>query len=168
MAKKKKKHDEELSPYHIDKLSRYAPLPKVLFMKWWFAGCIYYLTGFGLNILNIGAIENAIVVGLVIGLMNEYVVKNVIKMMSNSKARLEDHIEVNSSYTKGLLLNILFGIVIALFIAYTYNFINIACINIFDLPKDRVVLPAEPFTFGLFYLGYDYIYIGLRKIIRKK
>jgi hypothetical protein len=68
-------------------------------------------------------------------------------------------------------LNVLYAVVLSFLIAYTYNFINYAIIQIRNLPPNSIVLGAEPILFGIFCLAYDMLFLGVKRLIfcnRKK
>lgn len=158
------------NPYQIDKFSKIPGWVKVTFLKWWVAGAVYYFVGFGLLFTLTSFIDSVIYLGLLLGIVSEYIVNPVIRWMQKSLPNYEDHIIVLERGVKGLLLNILFGFLFSIIIAMTYVGINSLAIAIFSLEKSRIVLGVEPILYGLFYLAYNILFIKIKHFLfrRKK
>ena len=64
----------------------------------------------------------------------------------------------------GFFLNILYSLVILLCVYMLYNVINYAIVGITGA-VDTVPLGVEPILFGVFSLGFDMLFVGMKRLL---
>lgn len=153
------------NPYKIDRLAKIPAWIKVNLLKWWIAGAIYYFIGFGLLFTLSSFIDLVVYMGLAIGIINEYIIKNIILWMERENLSLGHYIEIESKGIKGVVLNFIFGIIISIIIAFTYEGINAGLIQLLGRNQSEVIIGTEPVLFGLFYVIYSTIYLQIKRKI---
>lgn len=165
---KEKKDFRRPDPYSIDRFSRIPMWLKVLFLKFWLAGAVYYFVGWGLFINTTYGLDETLVVGVILGAIIDVFINRIIRMMSRPGLNTEKYIVVRYKGFFSFLVNILYGLLITLAVAYAYTGINLAIIAIFHLASDAIPVGVEPFGFGLLFYGFDSLSCWLRDLIAKR
>ncbi len=155
--------EKELRPYKTDKLSKVPSWVKILFLKFWAAAAAFYFVGIGGTFIPAGDnFKFTIFFGLVIGLVMEYVVKQIVRLMKNSADNTFKYNLINMPGTKSFVLNLLYGILIVEPIIYLGGFMvkNNLWFNFFG---DEAV-GAEPFLIGFLYIVIDSIVVTIKNL----
>jgi len=144
-------------------------------IRWWGAGAIYFFIGWGTGLGNqTDPFDFVFILGVATGLFTIAVLDPLIFSMLDierkngtlyNKKYYERTIVQNISLRSVEIFKSLFIVILVFF---TYNFINIGLIKLFSLPVDRVPLPGEPITFGLFYALFFYLLRWVSGLISKK
>ncbi len=155
---KKKRGGKEFNPYKLDRLSRVPTWIKACFIKFWFAGMVYYLIGFGLS-SYIASTENLVILtGLILGAVVDFLVNPIMRYFESSDKEYNNYIMFPFPLKKfwTLITNILYYIIVAFGVNGIYFIIN-EYIN--------VTLGVEPLLFGLFAVIVDMIFIGIKDLV---
>ncbi len=155
-------HDiEGLDPYNIDKVSKIPYGVKLYFLKWWSGGAVFFLVGFGLNIAGYDLI---FLLGLLMGLCNEYVVHRLIKWMSEPE-QYKKYVMVPFTSFVSLFVNLLYGMVLSVSAFGVYALLRVLATT---LISDTLIVPVEPLFFGLICLGWDRLFLLIKECIQVK
>lgn len=152
------KKDKVLDPYAID---RYAKIPfklQLLIVKWWFGGALFYFVGLGMNIKGYDLI---VYLGMLSGLMNEYMVNRIIKWLTYSRP-LNEVLMVPYFNFKSLFLNLIYGLVLVTLIFMTYSGLNLI---VEQVTRSVFYMPVEPLLFGFLFFFVDLVLLKIRKLI---
>lgn len=163
-----KNQTEQPNPYRIDRLAM-IPVPvKAVLIKYWFAGAVYFFIGQGIASLNtIDQLDLVLVLGIVLGMVMNVFVSNIYRYLETDKPDFAPYMVFRSKKLYVFFLDIVYNIVLSFIIAYTYNTINLLAIHFGWVGEGGVWLTAEPLLYGLFYLLYDYIVLGIKALVRK-
>lgn len=142
---------------------------KVLMIRWWVAGSVYFFVGFGTGLgSSMLFIDFAILLAGVFTLAEMLIVEPIESLYF---LIVDEYVEsIKDSYTKRMkhrLFKFFLNLLIVTAIAYTYNFINLMAIKLLSLDSSAVAIPTEPILFGAMYLGY-YLIVEKLRSIRKK
>ncbi len=159
--KKKKKDKNKLDPYKISPLSA-IPVPiQVGIAKWWCYAAVYYFVGFGMPMLMTSVIDTIFTLGLVLGLVQTFVVSFVVKGICGKEEIYHKYLAVKTKSPFRILLYVLYGWVLTIFVAMTYQIINMLINSIMGYGNGVIKFGVEPLLFGVFMLVYDTAIIRL-------
>ncbi|MBR1938533.1 MAG: hypothetical protein IJ836_06230 [Spirochaetales bacterium] len=145
----------------------YIPtMSKVIFTKFWFAGacCYFFVWGLGLYIPTV--LDLVFITAVAMGFVTDMLTNNVLRYIEVVSTENNKWMMVKSKGMLGLFLNIIYSIVLMACVWLTYNGINTAINSILG-QTDQVPLGVEPVFFGLFYMGYDMLFIGLKRVLAR-
>ena len=141
---------------------------KVIIIKFWFAGAVYFFVGWGLFLNTIDQLDLTLAIGLVLGAITDLMVNRIFRSMEQGGNEYSIYMMFPKKNFANFLFNVLYGIILAFAVAYTYHFINVAAIHIKRLPETSVVLGAEPILFGVFCMAYDMLFLLIKRLLKKR
>jgi hypothetical protein len=158
--------EEELRKYRSGPQIRLKDWLKTLLIKWWFNGaaCFFFLWGLGTVVLNW---ENQLLIlGLAIGFITDLMVNNIFRYYAKTPGANDRWMMFGKKGFASLPLNILYGFLLLFCVVSTYQIINGAVVSLTGR-TESVPLGVEPILFGLFTTGYDFLFIGMKRMIRR-
>ncbi len=162
------KEEVKYNPYEIDKLSKIKPQYKIAFLKFWAAGAVYFFIAIPLGPYLSDLLDLIVALGIVLGIVIEYIVNNVIRWMNNDNQKTMKYCLWEKKGLASLFFNVGYGIGMVFVIYYTYVGIGLL-IDLFALDFFADFdFGAEPVLFGLLFLLYDGILVLLKNIVKKK
>jgi len=158
----------------IDEKSRYkkkgfiSKLPmwfKELFVRFWFAGAVFYFIGWGLIGGTRDQLDLTVVLGLVHGLVTDLAVNKIIIFMGQDAVDMR-YMLCGSRRFYSVPVNIIFGIICAFLVAYTYSIVNYFAMRSGIVAEGFIFIGAEPLLYGLLYILYESIFILIKNTLR--
>ena len=157
---------EELSKYK-SKSKFHIPGPiKALLVKFWFGGMVCYFFMWGLGLYIQSQLDLFVVTAVALGFVTDILVNSIFRFYAETEGANDKWMMFPKKGYKSLILNIVYAFVLMLFVAKTYNLINTVIISITG-ETDSVPFGVEPISFGLIYLGFDMLFIGLKRFGKK-
>ena len=150
--------EEELQKYRSRSKLNIAQWVKILLIKWWFAGSVCFFFIWGLSIYLADTLDLLVVTVIAMGIVTDLLVNNLLRFLAKTKGENDKWIMVTKRGYISFVLNILYAGLVVFCVYNLYAMINSAFAMISNQP-DRVVLGVEPILFGLFYLGFDLLFI---------
>ncbi|MDR1736839.1 MAG: hypothetical protein LBR85_08255 [Oscillospiraceae bacterium] len=154
---------------------------KACLVKWWFGGAIFYFIGF--TILNSGSIpegsgravdysnlvvlDQIVALGLVLGIINDLIINRILVFFESDKVNYRAFMFSYSKRFISVPINLVYGVALSFIIANTYELINVTAVRIGNLEESTVFIGAEPILYGLFFMGWDMLFIFLKRILTK-
>ena len=139
---------------------------KILFIKFWFNGAVCYFFLWGLSGYFEDALTPMIVLAAGMGMITDLLVNHLLRNMELEDRENDKWMMVTMRKHWSIFLNVLYAGVVLFFVYRTYYTINMA---ITGGDKESSILGVEPILYGLFYLGFDMLFIvmknGLIKLI---
>ncbi|MBO7633388.1 MAG: hypothetical protein J6S72_03280 [Lachnospiraceae bacterium] len=159
----------EVSDKEIEKISgrKRFSIPniiKVLLIKWWFSGAICFFFYFGLGTYLKDTLDQMFVLGAAMGILTDLLTNHMLTFIEKTERQNDRYKMVTVRKFWSLFLNIPYAFVILACVVYLYNLINVLVINVKGI-EDTVALPVEPVLFGLFWLGFDLLFIGMKRLL---
>ena len=141
---------------------------KILFIKFWFNGAVCYFFFWGLGSYFEDALTPMIVLAAGMGMITDLLVNHLLRNMELEDRENDKWMMVTMRKHWSIFLNVLYSGVVLFFVYRTYYTINMA---ITGGDMESSILGVEPILYGLFYLGFDMLFIamknGLIKLIRE-
>lgn len=154
--------EEELRKYRSGSKIKLGESVKALLVKYWFNGsvCFFFFLGLGYYLRDL--LDQLFVLGFAMGVLTDILVNNVLRFIAKTKGANDRWMMFPQKKLSSLFLNILYAYVVLLFVYMLYNLINTILTN-----SGKTVLSVEPLLFGLFYLGFDLLFISLKQLFVK-
>ncbi len=163
---------EEIPRYTPEELAKYTkkglhiPEPvKILFIKTWFPGAVCYFVLWGLSVYVSHPIDMLFILGVVLGMVTDLLTNNVLRFMEKTEGDSDKWLLVTHRGVVGLALNMLLSLVIVVCVFFLYDLINRFVITITSDP-DNLFLGVEPVFYGLFCMGFDMLFVGIKRLCR--
>ena len=156
---------EELRKYTSGSKFNIPYWVKMLGIKFWFAGAVCFFFIWGLSIYVADVFDLLLITAITMGMVTDLLTNPAIRFFEKVKGENERWIMVNKKGYFSFILNILYAIVIVFFV-YTFYFMINAAFASASGQADKVILGVEPILFGLFYLGFDLMFIAMKNYIR--
>lgn len=157
--------EEELRRYRSGSRIRIPLWAKLVFIKAWFAGavCFFFLWGLG---TYIGALLDMLfVLGVAMGIVTDLLTNNVIRFLAETPQANDGWMMFPKKKYSSFFFNILYSFLILLCVYFTYNAVNYAIITATGA-VDTIPIGVEPILFGLLCMGYDQLFIGIKRLLR--
>lgn len=158
--------EEELNKYKAKKKLGLAPWLKAVLIKYWFAGmvCFFFIWGLGIYIAN--QLDLFSVTCIAMGFVTDILVNNIFRFYEKTPGENSKWMMFPKKSFLNLFLNVIYAFVVMSFVYFFYNFVNVVAQNMTGI-TDKVLFGVEPFSFGLVYLGFDMMFIGLKHLVVK-
>lgn len=167
LNQKNKNDNQELNPYGIDKLAKIPASWKITFLKFWLAGACFLLGFYGLGV-NFAFLDRLVVFGLLLILGVEYITNTLILWMNRPESNTLKFLphEVNRKSVLSFLATALY---VTVMIASIHFFIVFWTWLGFKTMGEVVSeATADPITFAILFLIFDFIWISIRQLIKKR
>ena len=136
---------------------------KTLLIKWWFYGavCFFFFWGLGTVITHWG--DQLLVLGLAVGFVTDLMINNILRYYAKLPGSNDRWMMFGMNRFISLPLNIVYGMVLLGCVVLTYNTVNGVIVS-FTGNTESVPLGVEPILFGLFTTGWDFLFLGFRRM----
>ena len=151
--------EEELRKYRSGPKIRIGETLKALLVKYWFNGsvCFFFFMGLGYYLRDM--LDLLFVLGFAMGVITDILTNNVLRFIAKPKGANDRWMMVPQKKLSSLFINIAYAYVVLLFVYMFYNVLNTVLTK-----AGASVLNVEPLLFALFYLGFDLLFIQLKKM----
>lgn len=154
---------EELDLYQ-KKGFRFPEFLKMLGIKFWFAGAVYYFVGFGLGITNL--LDQIVIIGIALGIVTDLLTNNVIRFLEATPGANDKWMLFSRKSYASFVFNMLYGIFTVICVAGVYWVLEWIADTITGKPE-IIHVGTEPVFFGLFCALLDLLLIGFKNLIQK-
>lgn len=157
--------EEELKKYR-SKGIQIPPTVKVLFLKAWFAGAVCYFILWGLGMYIYSLIDMLFIMGIVLGMVTDLMTNNVIRFIETTPGENNKWLMVSMKGMVSFFLNLVYAMVLVICVYFLYSGINLTIVAIIG-NADTVPLGVEPVLYGVFYMGFDLLFVGCKNLIKR-
>lgn len=155
---------EELSRYRNRKGKGIPNTVKILFIKAWFGGAVCFFILWGLGTYLSSMIDMLFILGVTLGMVTDLLANGIIRFIEKTEGENDGWMMFPKKGTISFFLNIIYSMVIVVCVYFLYNLINYAITGITG-NLDSVPLGVEPILFGVFCMGFDMLFIGIKHLI---
>ena len=136
---------------------------KMIAIKAWFAGavCFFILWGLG-NYL--GGLDMLVVCAVVLGMVTDLLTNNSLRFLEETPGGNDQWMMIPPKGVRSFVLNILYAVLITACIFLFYNVINYVIMAVSGV-EDKIPLGVEPLLFGLLCMGFDMLFIGIKRLL---
>lgn len=163
--KKKEELNKSQNPYQTDKLAKVPSWLKILLLKFWVAAATFFFFGIANELIDATSGNAAdlyfVFISFGMGLMNEFITKNLVRYMKNSMDNTFHYNMVNKKGSLSLFLNIGYGFITVLPIMFISSFLASKGL-VLNLFGANGIGGIEPITDGLIYIVVDFIYMVIK------
>lgn len=169
MKKEKEERGQinEPSPYKVGAFAKVPSWIKILLLKYWAAGAVFFFIGFGGSFIWSKANQEDstifLTLMLIVGyaLAQEYIVKQVVRLMRNSRDDTYYYNLINIKGTISFFLNLLVAPFIIIPIVLLYSYLGSKGLNLSIFGMEGI----DPFTFALAAVVLDFIYLFGKNVV---
>lgn len=153
--------EEELRKYRSGGKFRLSETVKALLVKYWFNGsvCFFFFLGLGNYLRDL--LDQLFVLGFAMGIITDILVNNVLRFIAKPEGSNDKWMMIPQKKLSSLFLNIGYAFVVLFFVYMFYNLINTILQSL-----GGSILSVEPLLFALIYLGFDLLFIGMKKMMK--
>ena len=158
--------EEEFKRYGRRSRHRIADWVKILFIKAWFPGAACYFFIWGLGSYLKSQLDQVFVTAIGLGIITDLFTNNCIRFFEKSEGDFDEWMMIPEKKLSAYFMNIMYSFILVFFVFTLYEMINAALVKIFGIKKE-MPLGVEPILFGIFYMGFDMLFITMRKVFRR-
>lgn len=158
---------EELKKYRSKGGIKLPQPVKVILLKAWFAGAVCYFILWGLGMYIYSLIDMLFIMGIVLGMVTDLLTNNVIRFIEATPG--ENNKWLMFPNQKGMVsffLNLVYALVLVACVYFLYSGINLMIVAIIG-NADTVPLGVEPILYGVFYMGFDLLFVGCKNLLKQ-
>ena len=157
---------EELKKYRSKSGIHLPGWLKAVLLKAWFAGaaCFFIFWGLGLYVTNL--LDMMLVFGIALGLVTDLLVNSILRFAAATPGENDGWMMFPRKGMGAFFLNILYAFALLFCVYSLYQIINTAIVGITG-QADTVPVGVEPVLFGLFYTGFDLLFVGVKHLARR-
>ena len=151
--------EEELKKYKTKSKLNISPTFKALFIKFWFSGVVCYFFIWGLGMYIKSNLDLYVVTAIGMGFVKDILENNLYRFIANPSGSNDKWMMFPKKSYMSLVFNVLYAIVVTGCVYFTYQGINYVGTS---GNNDRVVFGVEPIFFGIFYMGFELLFLWMK------
>ena len=151
--------EEELKKYRSKSRLNINPVFKALFIKFWFSGVVCYFFIWGLGMYIPSNLDLYVVTALGMGFVKDILENNLYRFVANPEGSNDRWMMFPKKSYMSLVFNVLYAILVTGCVYFTYQGINFVGTS---GNNDRVVFGVEPIFFGIFYMGFELLFLWMK------
>lgn len=152
--------EEEMKIYRRRSSQGISVVLKMLLIKFWFSGAVCFFFIWGLAMYVPDLLDLLFITGLAMGFVTDILQNNLIRFLEETKGENTKWMMFGKKRFVSLVFNVLYAFCVVYCVYRTY-----IAINSFTTARGKS-LGVEPVLFGLFYMAYDMLFIGIRNGIK--
>lgn len=157
---------EELRKYRSKSGISLPRWVKAVLLKAWFAGAVCFFIFWGLGLYLQNMLDMLLVFGIALGMVTDLLVNSIFRFSAKVPGENDRWMMFPKRGMATFFLNILYAFVLLICVYSLYQGINTVLTSISGQP-DSVPLGVEPILFGLFYMGFDLLFVGMKHMARR-
>lgn len=155
---------EELDRYRTKRRITIPTWLKILFIKAWFAGMVCFFMVWGLGAYLGALLDMLVVLGVVMGMVTDLLVNPILRFMEKYPGQNDKWMLFPKKTKLGsFFLNIIASMVLIYGVYCVYTLVNAAIAAVAG-QEDLVAIGVEPILFGLLCMGFDMLFIGIKRM----
>ncbi len=156
----------ELRKYQSGPRVKMAEWVKAVLLKAWFAGmvCFFFLWGLGTYVAD--QLDMLFIVGLALGFVMDLLENPIFRYYAKTPGGNDRWMMFSQKRYISLPLNVLYGFLLLFCVVSTYNGINGLILSV-TKAQDTIPVMVEPILFGLFTMGWDMLFLGMKRLFRR-
>ena len=157
--------DEEIRKYTSKGKFHIPEWLKIVFIKFWFSGAICYFFLWGLG-LYLDRLDLMFVLTVGLGVTMDLMVNHVLHYFEPQKGAYDKWMMITTRKWWSFFANIPYAGLLLFCVIQAYTVINTLLVG--DVTTaESVAIGVEPVLFGLFYMGFDMLFIAIKNTLIK-
>ncbi len=157
--------EEELKKYRSKHKLRLADWAKAILIKMWFAGSVCFFIFWGLSAYITATLDLLLVFSIALGVVTDILTNNILRHFAKSKNANDRWMMFPQKKYYTFFLNILYAMLLLFCVGMLYNLINSAIVS--ATGTDTIPLGVGPILFGVFYTGFDLLFIRMKQMMKQ-
>lgn len=165
-ADKKANEDPKKDPgkkYRSGFLDRIPKWLMALFVKFWFNGAVCYFIFWGLG-NYIAGFDMLAVIAIVLGMVTDLLVNNAFRFFETYQGQNSKWMMFPKKKYWTFFANIVYAFIVLVCVVWFYSAINIFAQVTGLVAEDKLLLGVEPIFFGIFYMMFDMLFVGMKNL----
>lgn len=158
--------EEELKKYRSKSGIHLPEWLKAVLLKAWFAGAVCFFIFWGLGIYLPNTLDMLLVFGAALGIITDLMVNNIFRFLAEVPGANDRWMLLPKRTNLNFFGNILYSYGLLLCVFMLYQIINGILVAVTGA-TDTVPLGVEPILFGIFYMGFDMLFVGMKHLLRR-
>lgn len=156
--------EEELRKYRSGPKLRLADWVKAILIKMWFAGSVCFFIFWGLSSYIGARLDLLFVFAIALGVVTDVLTNNILRYYAKTNGGNDRWMMFPQKKYITFFLNILYAAVLLLCTDLLYSLINLSFLA---MGSRTQVLGVGPILFGVFYTGFDLLFIQMKLLLRQ-
>ncbi len=157
---------EDLRKYGSQSKFRMPEWLKAVLIKLWFAGAVCFFVFWGLG-NYIAGLDMMFVFAVALGIVTDLLTNNVFRFCEKKPGLNDKWMMLPKKNFINFFLNIIYAGILLAAVYFIYNILNAAVISVTGADESTVPVPVEPILFGVFYMGVDMLFLGMKHTFEK-
>lgn len=157
---------EDLKQYSSPSKFKLSEWAKAVLIKLWFAGAVCFFVFWGLGTYITASLDMMFVFGIALGIVTDLLVNNIFRFYAKTPGANDRWLMFPKKNFINFFFNILYAFVLLTAVYMLYNIINGVIVSITG-NTDTVPFGVEPIGFGTFYMMFDMLFIGMKRLFKK-
>lgn len=150
--------------YRSGFLDKIPDTVKALFVKFWFGGAVCYFILWGLGMYVADMLDMIVLLSVVLGIITDLLTNNTLRFVETIPHANDKWMMFPKRKFWTFFANIPYAALILLCVVWLYTAINTVIGAITGSP-DTIALGVEPVFFGIFYMLFDLLFIGMKRLV---
>ena len=156
----------ELRKYHAGPKLQLADWLKALLLKAWIGGMLCYFFIWGLSTLTLNGWDHLLILGIALGTITHLITNPVFRFLARTPGAYDRWMMVPRKEIRFLPLDLVYGLLLVTCVMMTYNGINLTAARLTG-KAEAAFLGVEPILFGVFTLGWDLLFLGMMRLLKR-
>lgn len=135
---------------------------KIIFVKFWFSGAICYFFLWGLGMYVNDKLDLMVILAIGLGVVTDLFVNHILRSFEAEPRSNDKWMMVTIRKNWSIFLNVIYAGVVLFFVYKSYEVINQVLAG---GEPNKTVIGVEPLLFGLLYMGFDMLFIGMKNML---
>lgn len=155
---------QELDKYRSRSKIHISDTCKVLLLKVWFAGAVCFFFIWGLGVYISSTLDLLFVTAIALGMVTDLLANNALRFIEKNPGENNRWMMFPKKSVGSFFCNILYGCLIVYCVYMLYTVINYVYCRITG-QTDVVLLAVGPIFFGIFCMGFDVLFLGVKRML---
>ena len=155
--------EEELEKYRSGPTLHISDWLKAILVKIWFAGSVCFLIFWGLSSYLTARLDLMLVFAIALGVVTDVLTNNLLRYFAKKRGGNDQWMMFPQKRYITFFLNILYAGLLLLCVDFLYNLINLVLLAV----GVQATLGVEPILFGVFYTGFDLLFIRMKRLFHQ-
>ncbi len=155
---------QELRKYRSGPSLKLADWVKAVLIKAWMAGIVCYFFVWGLSAYSMHQWDLLLILSLALGAVTNLITNNILRFIAKTPGAYDRFMMIPRKEIWFLPLDLLYAALLVFCVNLTYQAVNVLGSRITGNP-DSIILGVEPLLFGLFTLGWDMLFLAMKRLL---